>query len=54
MDIDHVVVDINPQYLDPDAILLRADALHIHPVLAVDIAEDPFYGRGLLAAHFLQ
>ena len=54
MDIDHVVVDINTQYLDSDAVLLRADAFHVHPVLAVNIAEHPFHGRGLLAAHFLQ
>ena len=53
VDIDHVVVDINTQYLDSDAVLLRADAFHVHPVLAVDIAEHPFHGRGLLAAHFL-
>ena len=41
VDIDHVVVDINTQYLDSDAVLLRADAFHVHPVLAVDIARAP-------------
>ena len=53
MDVDHVVVDINTQYLDSDAVLLRADAFYVYPPLAVDIAEYPLYGRGLLAAHFL-
>ena len=54
MDVDHVVVDINTQYLDSDAVLLRADAFHIHPILSVDIAEYSLYGRWLFAAHFLQ
>ena len=50
----HVIEHVNSQHFDPDAVLLRANALHVRTVLAVYVAQHAFYGRRFLAPYLAQ
>ena len=54
MYVNDIVGDVNSQHLDPDAVLLRANALYVRTVLPVYVAQHAFYGRGLLSAYLAQ
>ena len=54
MYVNDIVGNINSQHLDPDAVLFRANALHIRTVLPVYVAQHAFYGRGFLTADLAQ
>jgi len=50
----HVIEHVNPQHFDFNAVLLRANALHVRTVLAVYVAQHAFYGRRFLAPYLAQ
>ena len=54
MNVYHVIEHVNPQHFDFNAVLLRANALHVRTVLAVYVAQHAFYGRRFLAPYLAQ
>ena len=54
MYVNDIVGNVNSQHLDPDAVLLCANALYVRTVLSVYVAQHALHGRRLLAPDLAQ